>query len=308
MKPLVSVIIPCFNRIDELINAVNSIINQSYNNLEILIIDDYSTIDIKSSLNKINDKRIKYFKTIINGGVTESRKYGIEKSSGDLITFLDDDDYLTTNCLENKINLFLESPELTMVISDYTENNMVTKKIIYHSMEHFSLQFDRNICKNPGPFFQCCMFKKEQLFDYKILFDHNAIPSEDWDFFINLSKLNPIIGYINSPDFEWNFSMNSQSANFKNEANGLLYILKKHNDLFLKRVGNSKLSDHYRMVARVFEKDNDILNAKENYRIAFNINYLSIKNIFYMIISNFSNPIFKNILKYMRLIRKTPLG
>ena len=60
-------------------------------------------------------------------------------------------------------------------------------------MEHFSLQFDRNICKNPGPFFQCCMFKKEQLFDYKILFDHNAIPSEDWDFFINLSKLNPII-------------------------------------------------------------------------------------------------------------------
>ena len=302
----VSVIIPAYNRIDELIIAINSVLNQSYKNLEIIIVDDCSTIDIKTSIFKINSDKIKYFKMNQNRGVTESRKLGIEKANGDLISFLDDDDSISQNCIEDKVKMFKSDSDINLVMSNYIENNLINNSQTIHRMVKFSNNFAIEICKRPGPFFQCCMFKRELLNNYESLFDKESIPSEDWDFFLNLSQLKLNIGFINQQDFTWNFSPNSQSANFKNEASGLGYILKKHQQLFLQRVGNSRLSDHYRMVARVYEKDYNFNKAKENYKKAFNINPINYKNVFYKFLSHFSNSNFRFILNIMRNLRGTP--
>ncbi|MAJ45117.1 MAG: hypothetical protein CMF96_10300 [Candidatus Marinimicrobia bacterium] len=308
MDKLVSVIIPSFNQASELKNAILSITNQSYSCLEIVVVDDCSEQNIKQAVESINDNRIHLYKTKKNSGVTEARKLGIVKSKGNYIAFLDQDDTFKSKCIENKINKFSENDNINIVISDYFVNNRIKNSSKINKMKNFTFNFKENICRSPGPFFQSCMIKRELLEDVNFLFDKRATPSEDWDFFINLSNFKLIIGYVQSPDFIWNFSKYSQSANYKKEALGLQYILKKHENTFLKYIGQNGISNHYRMVARVYEKGKLLDEAKGIYRLAFKIYPKSIKNIFYMLISVLPNLLFILLVRFVRIIRGKPLG
>ncbi len=115
-KPLVSIIIPTFNREDVIAETLQSVINQTYNNWEIIIVDDGST---DKTYNKILNfieqypKQIKFFnRTTVKKGGSVCRNIGIEKSNGDFIIFLDSDDVLASWCLEQRVNAILEFPEL----------------------------------------------------------------------------------------------------------------------------------------------------------------------------------------------------
>ena len=78
--------------------------------------------------------------------------------------------------------------------------------------------------------------------------------------------------------------------------------------MFINRVGKSIYSDHFRMVGRVYEKALKIKDAKMIYHIAFKINPINLKNIFYKSISYLNDNQFIKIAKLMRHFRKTPLG
>ena len=125
MDKLVSVIIPSFNQTSELKNAVESVKNQSYSQLEIIIVDDCSTQNVEEVIENINDSRIQFYKTETNSGVTEARKLGIVNSTASYITFLDQDDVFNLKCIENKMNKFFENDNINLVISDYLENNQI---------------------------------------------------------------------------------------------------------------------------------------------------------------------------------------
>ncbi len=102
---LISVIIPIYNINKKLIRrSVDSVINQSYKNFELLIIDDGSSSEIASFCDSIatSDSRISVYH-FPNGGVSRARNYGLDKSSGDYITFLDGDDFLSHQYLEHLI-------------------------------------------------------------------------------------------------------------------------------------------------------------------------------------------------------------
>lgn len=93
-EPLVSVIIPAYNSSMFISHAVNSVVNQSYTNWEIIIIDDCSTDDTADIINGFvkSDERIFSISNECNLGVSKSRNLGIERSTGDFIAFLDADD------------------------------------------------------------------------------------------------------------------------------------------------------------------------------------------------------------------------
>jgi glycosyltransferase involved in cell wall biosynthesis len=105
--PLVTVYIPTYNRVDLLKRAVESVRQQTYKNLEIIIVDDCSIDETKSYLECISqiDDRIKYFLKERNSGACISRNIAIQNASGDFITGLDDDDYF----LENRIQFFMDN-------------------------------------------------------------------------------------------------------------------------------------------------------------------------------------------------------
>lgn len=101
MSPLVSIVIPCYNSQDFIKQAIDSAINQTYQNIEIIVIDDGST---DNSLNemKIFGDRIR-IESNPNQGVQLTRNRGIELATGEYVKFLDSDDVLLLDCIEKQV-------------------------------------------------------------------------------------------------------------------------------------------------------------------------------------------------------------
>ncbi len=118
-NPLVSVIIPAFNVEKFIGETLRSVINQTYKNLEIIVVDDSSTDQTASVVKEFikSDKRINYFKIEHAGRPAVPRNYGINKSKGELIAFLDSDDLWSKNKLTEQVFFLNKNPELIFVYS-----------------------------------------------------------------------------------------------------------------------------------------------------------------------------------------------
>lgn len=112
-NPLVTVYIPTFNRLELLKRAVNSVICQDYENIEVIIVDDGSndgTVEyIKEEFK--NNRRIVFFSNAVNSGACASRNKAIMAANGDFITGLDDDDYFLENHISSLVNKWLSLKE-----------------------------------------------------------------------------------------------------------------------------------------------------------------------------------------------------
>ena len=101
MKERISVVVPVYNVEKYLEKCVNSIVNQTYKNLEIILVDDGATDNsgkLCDELAKI-DNRIKVYHKE-NGGLSDARNYGVERATGDYIGFVDSDDYIDAEMYE----------------------------------------------------------------------------------------------------------------------------------------------------------------------------------------------------------------
>ena len=103
MNELVSVVIPAYNREDTIIRAVNSVLDQTYNNLEVIVVDDFSADNTKEAVLSICDPRITYFKLDHNSGACVARNTGVSLSKGSIIAFQDSDDFWHTSKLEKQL-------------------------------------------------------------------------------------------------------------------------------------------------------------------------------------------------------------
>ena len=101
--PLVSVVIPTYNRSKELARAIKSVLNQTYQNFEILVVDDGSEEDLRVVCDSFNDQRIKFLRndTHINANVARNR--GIKEAQGEYIAMLDSDDEYLPHHLNRRI-------------------------------------------------------------------------------------------------------------------------------------------------------------------------------------------------------------
>ena len=299
-SPLISVIIPTFNRKKKLLQTIKKVIDQTWDNIEIIIINDGSEGGLKKAIQSFKNDNIIYIKTKQNLGCALSRLLGFQMSHGDFIAFLDDDDEWNNEFLNKQMDIFKKNNFLDFVISNYKINHSNEIK----NMEPFVLDFKNQILKQPGPFFQCCIFKKKILKNMKNLIDTHSIPSEDWDFFINLSFLNPKIGFSNHTGFIWHFTKESQSANLLNEAKGISYLINKHKKIIIHSCGLMVLSNHYRRIARIYEKLNNFKKIKFYYIKAFFAAPYYWKNLLYIIIIMFGKNNNKNLINSVRKIRK----
>lgn len=141
MNKLVSVIVPVYNVSAYLDRCIISIVNQTYKNIEIILIDDGSTDDSLSIIRKWeeNDGRIKSF-TKKNGGLSDARNFGIRKAKGDYYIFVDSDDVLNIHIIEHLLNIceinntamaicgyrkFFNETEISIIDVDNNEDNTV---------------------------------------------------------------------------------------------------------------------------------------------------------------------------------------
>ena len=130
MNYLVSIITPCYNSAQFITDTINSVINQSYPNWELLIIDDCSTDHSDKIIQEFSsrDKRIKYFKTEKpSGSPIYPRNMGIKNATGRYIAFLDSDDKWLPNKLEEQLELF-KNEKTAVVYSNYEKINEEGKR------------------------------------------------------------------------------------------------------------------------------------------------------------------------------------
>lgn len=115
-NPLVSAIIPTYNDAEYLCEAIESVLDQTYENVELIVVDDGSTIDPKAMIQKYMD-RISYVRKQ-NGGVGSARNVGIQSSKGEFLAFLDSDDIWMPQKLEMQVRRFQEDSEPGVVFTD----------------------------------------------------------------------------------------------------------------------------------------------------------------------------------------------
>ena len=118
-RPLVSVIVNCFNGERYLKECIQSIINQTYTNFEIIFWNNNSTDKSQKIVSEFLVKRIKVFKTNVKQSLGESRNKAIEKSSGELITFLDVDDWYLSEKLDLQVKIFEKNQDVGLVFTNY---------------------------------------------------------------------------------------------------------------------------------------------------------------------------------------------
>ena len=114
----VSVVMPVYNTPDEVLKeAVESILNQTYKDFELLIINNGSCSDIKTVIDKYSDSRIKYYEIKENHGVAAARNLGIEKMSGEYYAVMDSDDIASPDRLEKQVQIFEAEPDVLLCAS-----------------------------------------------------------------------------------------------------------------------------------------------------------------------------------------------
>ncbi len=130
VKPLVSIIIPVYNVEKYLSECIDSVINQTYNNLEIILIDDGSTDSSGNICDKysIIDNRINVIHKI-NGGLSNARNDGFLNAQGDYVYFLDSDDFIEITAVENLVKNILENNSDVVFFDGITFNDYSNKKV-----------------------------------------------------------------------------------------------------------------------------------------------------------------------------------
>jgi len=170
-QPLISVIIPTFNRGYTINKTIKSVINQTYKNLEIIIVDDGSTDDTQKVVKNNNDKRIKYLRHKKNKGGSAARNTGIKHSHGKYIAFLDSDDLFFDNKLEKQFNILnnlssqyagiccntIIKTNFGSFISDINQEKTIKRDLIYKILSMdikwragSTLMIRKNIIKDVG--------------------------------------------------------------------------------------------------------------------------------------------------------------
>jgi len=227
-EPFVSIVIPTYNRANLISMSIESVLNQTYKNFELIIVDDCSTDNTQEVISNFKDPRIRYIRHDQNLGGSAARNLGIKMARGEYIAFQDSDDEWLPEKLVKQMRVFGNAPAEVGVVytgfwrivgdkKTYIPSNKVTRK-------------EGNIYKQllRGNFVttQATVVKSE-CFKKAGMFDEHLPRLQDWELFIRISKYYEF-KCIDEPLVIVYFTPTSISANEHALIDALKLILEKH--------------------------------------------------------------------------------
>ncbi len=195
-NPLISVIVPTYNREELLKETLISIVNQAYTNIEIIVVDNCSKYDFFGLISTLNDTRIKAFQNQNHGIIATNRNFGIRKAQGEYIALCDDDDLWLPEKLEKQLSVFQEYGNAILLVGTNAEtfpkgrkNNLMLSQDIILSFYRllfapFSKTHKTNIY-NSSVLLRADVISKIGLFDENKL----LIAVEDYDYWLRVLRL-----------------------------------------------------------------------------------------------------------------------
>lgn len=199
-----SIILPTFNREKKIIKAINSVLNQTYENWELIIIDNYSDDNTEKIIRRINNNKIHYFKYSNNGNIAKSRNFGIKKSKGNFLCFLDSDDWWNSKKLYYAQKFLKKGYKFLYHDMIIRRKNIIFDIKLSYCRQLKSLQFE-DLKKNGPAFATSSVVVEKDLFSECNFFDENNlyIAWEDYDAWLRISKnydnfykIDKTLGYV----------------------------------------------------------------------------------------------------------------
>lgn len=190
-RPLISIIIPAYNAAGFIRETIQSVVTQSYDNWELIVVDDGSTDQTAAIVNEfVNNRRVRLFQKP-NTGVADSRNFGYKHSCGSWCCFLDADDRLKPDCLERRVfhlqeNVKFYHNDIALIDSNGEETGGIKRGLSGHVLDDL-LIWKRTVI--PGP---SSIFLAKEVFDTVGGFDPAFSTAADQDFFFRTAALFPV--------------------------------------------------------------------------------------------------------------------
>ena len=225
MSKLVSIVLPSYNGKDFLNKSIESCLNQTYQNIELIIINDCSTDITEQIINSYTDSRIKYIKNETNQKLPKSLNIGFNFAKGDYFTWTSDDNYYDVTAIE-KMVVAIESNKVDLVCAPYytiDNNDEITGE---RSVGEQSDVLIDNVVK------ACFLYKKEVHQKLKG-YNPNLFLVEDYDFWIRATFGNFKFYQLTEKLYYYRFHENSLTETRRKDISRALYnLLKEHEVLF----------------------------------------------------------------------------
>lgn len=193
--PLVSVIMPTYNHAVYIGEAIQSILGQTYENLELIIVDNYSTDNTNDVISSFQDERIKVYRYQNNGIIASARNYAVSKSKGNLLAFIDSDDIWAHDKLEIQLSHFSDNASCC-VSTNFTPIGDVVycrKYMSFRPGEAYRDYSYKDIALM-NPIMTSSVLVKKSSFLEAGAFDENPDFSfiEDWELWLRISRIKKV--------------------------------------------------------------------------------------------------------------------
>lgn len=199
MWPLVSVVIPAYNRENTVLRAVNSVLAQTYSNIEVIVVDDCSTDKTVEIVRNCKDSRLRLVCLPYNQGANVARNIGIERAKGEFIAFQDSDDEWLEDKLEKQVAHMLDN-NLMASFSPYIMHDGTRSWVVpndYLDKELYDCNLSKTLKKRSCVGTPTLVIRKEVV-SHIGMFDEKMRRLQDYEFVIRLVK-NFRCGYICEP-------------------------------------------------------------------------------------------------------------
>ena len=230
MKDLVSIVLPTYNGSKYLEQSINSVLNQSYDNLELIIVNDCSkddTADIAERMAK-KDGRIRVIHNKENQKLPRSLNIGFSYAKGEYWTWTSDDNRFHGDALKKMVDILMKKQDIDLVYSDYSivdmEGNLIQE---IKNGEPDEIRFADNI--------GACFLYRKSLAEKAGEYDPNMFLAEDYEFFLRCYK-NGKFYHLNEDLYDYGRHEANLSATRKKEIAGKAFdVMNKHFDFILSK-------------------------------------------------------------------------
>ena len=267
MNELVSVVIPTYNAEKYVKKTIDSVLNQSFRSIEIIVIDDYSSDGTKEILEKITDRRIRLFCHQANFGVANTRNEGIELANGDYIIFMDDDDIMPYNRVKNHVEFFEKHLDIIAVggkVFDIDSSDNVTG--IWNPVVVSNPRYIKAKLLQCGVYINGAVtYRRKTIIENGLRFEDKAFGLEDYDFMVRISKIGKISG-IDVPVLLYRrHKSNTEKIVLKTQPNERKRYWKKIFKYAYSKEGFDLSEDDYDVLLEVFDETNKDKPSNELY-------------------------------------------
>lgn len=221
----ISVIIPVYNSCDTIANTIDSVLNQDYRNIEIIVVNDGSTDGLFELLSNNYIDNIKLI-TTVNRGVSSARNTGINNSTGNYIAFLDSDDIWAPDKLSKQIKLIESCSDYCVCYTDRYLINMNSEILITKNRKHHTGDILNKIIVSNFICLSSVIIKKE-CFETCGYFDENLTVSEDYDLWIRISSRYKFI-YLDEKLVYYRITTGSLTKDRKRMLNNAFNVFSKN--------------------------------------------------------------------------------